>query len=190
MDYQSQGKRLATAIRVRNISISVAGVSLLINLLLAVVLVAQDTHVVVVPSAISQRLELTKQQVSSSYLDAMSRDVMTTLLNVTPESIEAAHQSILTMVYPKAYGQVKQQLYQQQQDIKKRQWVTAFYPVLIQSDPKTLTSHIEGDVHTYIGRKGLHKERRRFVLHYHYASGRLTVQDLKEVKEGEHAALH
>lgn len=84
------------------ISLAFAGLSAVLGVTAA----ARDCEVVLQP-VLRTPLTISSAGVSREYLEAVTRDAAVLTLNRTPQSLEYWMTSVLEMVHPSAYGQVK-----------------------------------------------------------------------------------
>lgn len=174
----------------RNILFFVSVIMFIIIFLLSIKVYNSETTVVLVPNFFNSELKLSNKKVSDSYLEAISRDVILTMLNITPNNIKYAEDSILTLIHPSFYGQIKEQFNTLKQDIKKRKLSTVFYPSQIITNSTVLTSTITGELRTYIGKKEVSRRQTSYKLGYDYSAGKLSIINFYEmtkeqIKEGK-----
>jgi len=131
----------------------------IIIFLLTVKIYKQENTVILVPNFFSGELKISNKKVSDDYLEAMSRDVILTMLNITPDNIKYAQDSILTFIHSSSYGKIKEQFNILKQDIKKRKVSTAFYPSEITTNSKNLTAEIQGNLRTFLGKKEVSRKK-------------------------------
>jgi hypothetical protein len=106
----------------RNHLAGIAIILFLLNILLTLKVFSQDELVVLVPNSMGtvynttndqeatnsyNRFTISRSKVSKPYLEAITRDVITTMLQITPSNVEYATNSILSMVHPSSYGDIK-----------------------------------------------------------------------------------
>jgi len=166
----------------RNILFFVSVFMFIIIFLLTIKVFKQETTVVLVPNFFSTELKLSNKKVSDGYLEAMSRDVILTILNITPDNISYAQDSILTLIHSSSYGKIKEQFEVLKQDIKKRKVSTVFYPTQIITNSSNLTAEIEGELRTLLGKKEVNRKKTSYHIGYNYSAGKLTVVNFYENK--------
>ncbi|MFC1659303.1 TraE/TraK family type IV conjugative transfer system protein [Pseudomonadota bacterium] len=186
----------------RNHLAGITIVLFLLNILLTIKVFNQDNLVVLVPNSMGtvyntnnnqesnnkyNTFSISTTKVSNEYLEAITRDVITTLLNITPNNIQYAANSILNMVHPSSYGEIKSYLYQVMEDIQKRKITTVFFPITIQTSNKdtgNLKSIVEGDLVTYLGKEEVSRSRNKYQIGFNY-NGKLTVTEFSEINNKE-----
>lgn len=181
MEFDNLKFELSRVIKQRNIAIVSGAFAISIIFVQALVMLYKDTIVVVTPSVISKEYTITDRAVSKNYLEDMSRDVITTLFNLTPKNVSYMTETVLQMVHPSSYGKVKKELAAIQEDVIVRKVSTVFYPVSMLVDDENLIVHVEGDFFTFIGSSMTNQKRRTFEIKYNYTGAKLTIGGFSEV---------
>ena len=109
----------------RNIILVVSIVLLVVVLLLSISLVKKDTNMILVPFGLNDKVSISTNKPQNSYLEAISRDVINTMLNLTPENINYAEKVILSYVDSKSYGIVKNQFKELKENIISKKVTTS-----------------------------------------------------------------
>jgi type IV conjugative transfer system protein TraE len=172
-------------IQQRNIAVIVAFVSLIIIFLLSVALVKKDTNTIIVPSSLTNSISISGKRPHDTYLEAFTRDVSYTMLNLNPSNIEYAEKSILSISHSSAYGSIKTQFEDIKQSISSKKFSTAFYPISITPDSETLSVLVEGTLYTYLGQKEVSNKKAIYEVKYNYTAGRLTILGFNEVEDSK-----
>ena len=123
-----------------------------LSAILGVTAAARDREVVLQP-VLRTPLTISSAGVSREYLEAVTRDAAVLTLNRTPQSLEYWMTSVLEMVHPSAYGQVKADLLKIVDDQRGSSIAQFFTVESIKVDPKGLTSQVSGVLHTMVGRQ-------------------------------------
>jgi conjugal transfer pilus assembly protein TraE len=176
----------------RNIAIIIASISFLTTFLLTICLLNKDIQTIIMPSSLSQmqsggnsNISYSNKKVYNSYLEAFTRDVIYTMLNLSPNNVEYAEKSILSFTHSSTYGTLKQQLETIKTNITSKKFSTAFYPVSIAPDSDNLLVVVEGNLYTYLGQKEVANQKKTYEIKYDYTAGRLTISGFNEVEEEE-----
>jgi type IV conjugative transfer system protein TraE len=156
--------------------------SAVIILLQAVTIFVMSNHVrvIITPTEIREEFWLEPKEVSSSYLSQMSFVFASLMFDVTPESLVAKQDTILSFVDPAYYGEMKGQLVKEAQELKKRQ-ISRFFSVIsheVNNSEKWVK--VMGDMTTLVGREKVETKRTIYKFQYRYKSGRLFVSDIIE----------
>ena len=125
----------------------------------------------------------TRTLVSPTYLTEATEHFLALRFNLTPSNVSYQTENLLKNTDPSFYGELKEYLEKQEQEIKKNDLSFVFYPVLIQIDAKRFTSYIEGDLVSFVGSEKTSIKRMKYILRYNYSSGRLLLRSIKELKE-------
>ena len=123
-----------------------------LSAILGVTAAARDREVVLQP-VLRTPLTISSAGVSREYLEAVTRDAAVLTLNRTPQSLEYWMSSVLEMVHPSAYGQVKADLLKIVDDQRGSSIAQFFTVESIKVDPDRLTSQVSGVLHTMVGRQ-------------------------------------
>ena len=129
-------------------SLALAGLSGILGLAAA----SRDREVVLQP-VLRTAVTISSAGVSREYLEAVTRDAAVLTLNRTPQSLDYWMKSVLEMVHPSAYGQVKADLMKIVDD-QRGSSVSQYYTLeSLKVDPDSMTSEVSGVLHTIVGRQ-------------------------------------
>ena len=178
--------------RQRNLSI-IAGVVLLITSLIQTIIIFRgERSVVLVPSSLSGEVSLSNKRVSSAYLENITRDVMNTLLDVTPDNANYSAEQILKITHPQFYGELKQSLNKRSQEVVSKKITTSFYAKTMVVNSAKNQVFVSGKLATYLGTKMVLEEEKTYSISYEYNNFKLLIVDFHEEdltkKEGEQNA--
>ncbi len=178
--------------RQRNLSI-IAGVVLLITSLIQTIIIFRgERSVVLVPSSLSGEVSLSNKRVSSAYLENITRDVMNTLLDVTPDNANYSAEQILKITHPQFYGELKQSLNKRTQEVVSKKITTSFYAKTMVVNSAKNQVFVSGKLATYLGTKMVLEEEKTYSISYEYNNFKLLIVDFHEEdltkKEGEQNA--
>lgn len=165
----------------RNILLLLCVILLLIVFLLAVCVTKKDTNVVLIPSNLDNKISISSGKPHNDYLEAITRDVINTLLNLTPNNVDYAEKVVLSYSNGKSYGILKNQFNEIKNDVISKKISTTFYPISIYPDNKKLTVLVEGILYNYLGQKEVSKATKQYEIKYEYKTGRLTILSFKEI---------
>jgi conjugal transfer pilus assembly protein TraE len=185
MDMIAQNSNIEKSLRIRNILILVVIVMMISNVMLSYIILRSDRQTIIMPGFISKEYVLSRNDISSSYLEDMARDIIITMLSMTANNSKYIEETILKLVDPDVYGKVAQQLYDLSADIKQRQVTLAFYPIDISVSSKKLTAQVEGDLLTFVGNQKTNVERKKYSLHFTYSGAKLLLREFYEEKPEE-----
>ncbi len=164
----------------RNISFMICGVSLITSLVLAITILGGEKSIILVPSTLSSGAGLSNKRVSSAYLENITRDVINTLLDVTPANANYAAEQILKITHPQFYGQLKQQLNRRTQDVVSRKITTNFYAKSMVVNSAKNQVFVSGKLLTFLGIKMVLEEEKTYRVTYEYNNFKLWIVDFHE----------
>jgi conjugal transfer pilus assembly protein TraE len=134
---------------------------------------SRDREVVLQP-VLHTPLTLSSAGVSREYLEAVTRDAAVLTLNRTPQSLDYWMKSVLEMVHPSAYGQVKADLMKIVDDQRGSSIAQFFTVESMKVDPEALTSEVTGVLHTMVGRQEVSATPKTF--HYGWVYNGLSLK--------------
>ncbi len=164
----------------RNISLMICGVSLVTSLILAITIIRGDKSIILVPSTLSSEASLSNKRVSSAYLENITRDVINTLLDVTPANANYSSEQILKITHPQFYGELKQQLSQRTEDVVSRKITTNFYAQSMVANVQNSQVFVSGKLLTFLGTKMVMEEEKTYSITYEYNNFKLLIVDFHE----------
>lgn len=125
--------------------------------------------------------------VDSNYLSLMTRNFINERLNVTPETVDANHKSLLSFVSTNHYSDVLRQLVQEAKVIKLKKISSSFYITELKPNPDDLTTRVTGILKRYVGLRALSETKETYVLTFQYKNGRLSLDRFVLTKEKKDA---
>ena len=134
---------------------------------------SRDREVVLQP-VLRTPLTISSAGVSREYLEAVTRDAAVLTLNRTPQSLDYWMKSVLEMVHPSAYGQVKADLLKIVDDQRGTSIAQFFTVESLKVDPEGLTSEVTGVLHTMVGRQEVSATPKTF--HYGWVYNGLSLK--------------
>jgi conjugal transfer pilus assembly protein TraE len=123
--------------------------------------------------------------VDSAYLSLMTRNFVNERLNVTPETVDANHKSLLSFVSHENYSNVLRELAQEAKVIKDKKISSIFYITGLKPNAGELSAHVSGVLKRYVGLQALDEQRMSYGLQFHYKDGRLSIVKFAPLKEKE-----
>lgn len=168
----------------------IAAMSLLIsNLFLSTAVLFHDKEIILVPNSLDQDTSIINGKMSPAYLEALTRDVVNLMLNVTPANVEYSTKSILKIAHPKFYGELKTSLQSRSQDVMNRRISVFFSPQSISVGDDRSSVIVMGKLSTYLGKEEVSMEEKIYSITYKIEGFKPLVLDFHEVdpkaKEGE-----
>jgi conjugal transfer pilus assembly protein TraE len=179
-----QKSRLSVLVRQRNGYLVLASGLLLLSFILTLLCfyLSGRERIILVPPTITRSFWVSHNDVSPEYLSEMTTFFAYSRLNVTPESADSQRQLLLRYVDPRYYGTLNTLLIAERDRITSQHVSTAFYPVNIKVDVKTLSVLIIGDLVSTVGTAQVASQRVAYEVRYLCDQGRLLVSQFQEVK--------
>ncbi len=144
----------------------------------------REEKIILVPT-LDSRVTLSNRGVSAEYLEQVTRDVTALMLNRTPHSMPWFQDQLLRIVHPASYGDIKSQFVKMADEARKTDISTVFFPVEMTTDPHSLTSEVIGELHVYVGKTRVSKDRRHYRMQWHHAGVRLSLLSFEIFDEKE-----
>lgn len=107
--------------------------------------VATMNRTILVPTLVDT-VEISPGRVDRDYLERLSRDVVYTFLNRTPESARYFERNLERLVLPATYIEIKKQLIADRQERQRSQTSQVFYPIDMFVDPSRLYVEATGNL--------------------------------------------
>lgn len=171
--------------RLQSTKVLVAGLLISnIALALTVVFLNLSKRVEVTPFGGQKAYANSMLAVDGEYLKLMSENFLFLRLNTTPETVDAEHQQLLSMVSVDTYPLFVKKLEKEARLIRQQKISSHFDILHIQVDAAKLQCRIQGILHRSVGLRDLPIEKTNFILQFQYRLGQLKLQ--KFVKENGH----
>lgn len=164
----------------RNILAATCALLIVSNTILAVASLFSTREMVLIPNALDKETAISNKKMSPAYLEAITRDVVGLMLNITPSNTDYAIRSVLKITHPSFYGQLKHDLNKNAEDVIKRRITTFYFPQSIQviGDASVV---VTGKLSTYLGKEMMGEEEKSYSITYAYEGFRPSVMDFHEV---------
>lgn len=158
------------------------GASLITNMILSIgikSLVGSERIVLLWPTG-SEDIWVTPQKTSSNYLKEISQYILLSTLNVTPQTAATRREVLLAYVHPSGYGQIKNQLLEEEGIIKKKNVTKMFTPIGFEIDDKALKVKAIGELTTWVSKEKISQDKTTYILQYKMNAGKLQLVEFKE----------
>ncbi len=165
----------------RNLAFATAAILLVANLFLSASLLFSNKEVVLVPNSLDKESSISNGKMSPAYLEAITRDVVNLLLNVTPASTEYSSKAIVKITHPAFYGQLKKDLTERNKDVLNRRISTFFSPQSMIVNSGYDGAVITGKLSTYLGKEEVLTEEKTYSVTYAFEGFRPLVTDFHEI---------
>ena len=188
MDFSVYQTRLSQLSARFNLMVALVFGLLFANILLSALVWYTSLHqrMLVTPFESTSGFSNSDSTVDTRYLTMMSENFIYSRLNVTPETVTAQHNRLLTFVDGSHYGVMQAKLALEATAIQKHKLSSDFIITDRQFEPRALTARITGILNRHVGTRALEPARITYELTYHYRFGRLSIVRFSKVKEFEH----
>jgi hypothetical protein len=120
---------------------------------------------------------------SKSYIEQFTRDIMYTMLNITPSSVRYANNAILKMSAPTLHKNLAHQLAIHENDVIQKNISTYFTLHKITFSSKdNLAAITDGELITFVGKDLVSKEMKRYELKFTINGTKLYLIGFSESK--------
>ena len=117
----------------------------------------------------------------------MTENFVNERLNVTPETVDANHQRLLSYVGHQNYTSMLRLLTNEAKVIKAKKMSSIFYIEKNKPNPQELTVVVSGILKRFVGLHPLSDERKTYVLKFEYKDSRLSIVQFSLLKEKQDA---
>ncbi|ARW85421.1 type IV conjugative transfer system protein TraE [Aeromonas salmonicida] len=162
---------------------------LVLSLISTIYLVIQNNYLsthrekIVTPMAYNAPFVISESSSSASHLQMMALSFMALRLNVSPETVDAQHDFLLSYVRPGAQPDFKVTLAQEAQRIKENEVNSAFYQTQIQVFPDQSRVEINGVLKTWIGNGAPTADLKKYSLFLSYENGITSILKFLEISD-------
>ncbi len=164
----------------RNLSIIIAISLLISNLAMSFLLLFSSQEVVLVPNSLKDRAVISKNYASKQYIEAVTRDVVGLVLNITPTNTEYVEKEILKITHPIFYGKLKSALLQRSKDVTDRKISNYFFPKSMQVNENKV--YVSGNLKTFLGKKMMSSDEKKYFIEYKIEGFRPMIVAFEEVR--------
>lgn len=144
---------------------------------------AHDQRTVVTPMGYNAPFAVTQNTASVGYFEMMAASFLSLRLNVSPETVDAQHQFLLSFFKPGAQPAIKIKLAEEAGRIKGNEVNSAFYQSGIKVYPQEHIVDVRGMLKTWIGNGKPFSELKHYVLEMDYQDGMVRIAQFKEVDD-------
>lgn len=155
-----------------------------VSVLLTITAAGRDREVVLQP-VLAKPLTLSSSHIDRDYLELVTRDAALLTLNRSPSNLQYWMDSILAITDPRTHGRMKAELmkvFAEQNGSNVSQYFTI---EKLSVDPETLTSEVNGILHTVVGSKEVTAEARTFRFVWSYSGVSLKLAGFGQVTEAD-----
>ncbi|MFV8801871.1 type IV conjugative transfer system protein TraE [Yersinia sp. LJYL362] len=144
-----------------------------------------STHqkTIVTPMGFSAPFSVSEADGSPGYMQMMALSFLSLRLNVSPETVDANHQFLVSFAKPGAQPEFKVTLAEEARRIKQNEVNSAFYNTSIKVFPAENIVEVRGFLKTWIGNGKPSSETKHYNLKLDYADGITSIVAFIEVDD-------
>ncbi|HFL1539369.1 TPA: type IV conjugative transfer system protein TraE [Enterobacter asburiae] len=182
------GARLSTS-RVLALGFIFLGVTVVLSLSVNVIQginnyrLQNEQRTVTTPMLYSTPFAVSQNYGDASWLQQMALSFVALRLNVSPETVDASHATLLEFIRPSAQNQLKVVLAEEANRIKADNVNSAFYKTSIRVWPEAGRVEIRGELRTWIGDSKPFPELKHYVLNVRRQDGVSWLEKFGEIKD-------
>lgn len=179
--YQS---RLQQVLSQRNGYLVLAALLAVMSILLAITVCRMmgRERIVIVPPVVNQAFWIEAHAVSPEYVSQMASFLSQLRFNLTPGNAAYQQETLLRYTDPTYYGDLKNELVREADQLTKTHTSLVFYPIEIRVDATHFTADITGDLNARVGNDPLPTQRLHYHLRFRFSGGRLWLISFNEIK--------
>ena len=140
---------------------------------------------ILVPTNLTKKSMVSSQGVDANYLLQCAMFFVDTRLDVTPNTIDANNQLILSHTVPQYYAKFKSGLDKEADLIKSQKVSSAFYVSNIQSNPSNLIVIVSGQLRRWVGERALASSQKTYQLHFSLNGSELFLTTFDEIGQSK-----
>ncbi len=140
-------------------------------------------RIVITPPVIDESFWIENRKVSSSYLQQMADYFSRLLLNTTAVSANNRREAVLSLVDNTSYASFQHLLLDEEEQIKKNNFITMFTPAQFNVDVERLTVEVIGELSIFQGKQQVKNNHKTYKLKFSFSgkSGKLLVKGFEDV---------
>ena len=142
-----------------------------------------EKQVVTVPMLFKAPFGVSQNSADASYLEQMALSFVALRLNVTPETVNASHSTLLMMVKPAAQNALKIVLAEEANRIRASNVNAAFFQTSVKVYPAQRRVDIRGELRTWIGDSAPEKALKHYSLYIDRSEGVTWLAKFVEVND-------
>ena len=185
MERKTQSELFIKVTKQRNGIFILLAISIFVIVLQAISLVRQEKTTVIVPNYNGEEFWVSNKRVSREYIELISKEIINSILNITPQNEKYVKQNILKRASPSEYGRMKYEIEKVQEDLKVRQISMRYAITHINVSEAKLEAEISGYLTSYVGLKETGKNFTKYKIGYEYAGGMLMINEFREISKEE-----
>ena len=179
-------KLMRSTVRLQGAALALMGACLLSSLVLMFNMVGRD-RVIVTPPSIDKTFWVSKDRVSSSYLEQMGSFIAYLTLDVSPQSIDWKKTMLLQYVSPDVYGVLQTRLDLEADRLRRLNATTQFSVAQLVPNEEAMNVTLKGRLATFINGTRTSDIDKEYVAEFEFKGNRVQIRNFKEIGNGESA---
>ena len=179
-------KLMRSTVRLQGAALALMGTCLLSSLVLMFNMVGRD-RVIVTPPSIDKTFWVSKDRVSSSYLEQMGSFIAYLTLDVSPQSIDWKKTMLLQYVSPDVYGALQTRQDLEADRLRRLNATTQFSVAQLLPNEEAMNVTLKGRLATFINGARTSDIDKEYVAEFEFKGNRVQIRNFKEIGNGESA---
>ena len=179
-------KQMRSTVRLQGAALALTGACLLCSLVLMFNMVGRD-RVIVTPPSIDKTFWVSKDRVSSSYLEQMGSFIAYLTLDVSPQSIDWKKSMLLQYVSPDVYGALQTRQDLEADRLRRLNATTQFSVAQLLPNEEAMNVTLKGRLATFINGARTSDIDKEYVAEFEFKGNRVHIRNFKEIGNGESA---
>ena len=177
-------KLMRSTVRFQGAALALMGACLLSSLVLMFNMVGRD-RVIVTPPSIDKTFWVSKERVSSSYLEQMGSFIAYLTLDVSPQSIDWKKSMLLQYVSPDVYGALQTRQDLEADRLRRLNATTQFSVAQLLPNEEAMNVTLKGRLATFINGARTSDIDKEYVAEFEFKGNRVQIRNFKEIGNGE-----
>lgn len=179
-------KLMRSTVRFQGAALALMGACLLSSLVLMFNMVGRD-RVIVTPPSIDKTFWVSKDRVSSSYLEQMGSFIAYLTLDVSPQSIDWKKTMLLQYVSPDVYGALQTRQDLEADRLRRLNATTQFSVAQLLPNEEAMNVTLKGRLATFINGTRTSDIDKEYVAEFEFKGNRVQIRNFREIGNGESA---
>ena len=179
-------KLMRSTVRFQGAALALMGACLLSSLVLMFNMIGRD-RVIVTPPSIDKTFWVSKDRVSSSYLEQMGSFIAYLTLDVSPQSIDWKKTMLLQYVSPDVYGVLQTRQDLEADRLRRLNATTQFSVAQLLPNEEAMNVTLKGRLATFINGTRTSDIDKEYVAEFEFKGNRVQIRNFRETGNGESA---
>jgi conjugal transfer pilus assembly protein TraE len=179
-------KLMRSTVRFQGAALALMGACLLSSLVLMFNMIGRD-RVIVTPPSIDKTFWVSKDRVSSSYLEQMGSFIAYLTLDVSPQSIDWKKTMLLQYVSPDVYGALQTRQDLEADRLRRLNATTQFSVAQLLPNEEAMNVTLKGRLATFFNVARTSDIDKEYVAEFEFKGNRVQIRNCREIGNGESA---